>query len=219
MKTRDKIVYAALELFNEHGERSITWLIILLTTLRSAPATSTTTFVTSKKLSYIFTLYSTELLLKDSISIQGQKESLTLLKHYLDSYIHVDVEVPILLRKPSWNLHLVTSNFILITWLCKKGYELNPCRYYESFCWIELAESDRFRDEIDGDVSHLIASGWLAYQSAMSPKAQITEQVVHQGMLQMIATVKPIATAQGFEQLTLLEDGVRALNSKIERYG
>ena len=24
MKTRDKIVYAALELFNEHGERSIT---------------------------------------------------------------------------------------------------------------------------------------------------------------------------------------------------
>ncbi|MFA0520936.1 TetR family transcriptional regulator, partial [Vibrio sp. 10N.222.55.E8] len=44
--------------------------------------------------------------------------------------------------------------------------------------------------------------------------AQITEQVVHKGMLQMIATVKPIATAQGFEQLTLLEDGVRALNSK-----
>jgi hypothetical protein len=29
----------------------------------------------------------------------------------------------------------------------------------------------------------------------------------------MIATVKPIATAQGFEQLTLLEDGVKALNS------
>jgi hypothetical protein len=31
-------------------------------------------------------------------------------------------------------------------------------------------------------------------------------------MLQMIAVVKPIATIQGFEQLTLLEDGVRALN-------
>jgi hypothetical protein len=46
----------------------------------------------------------------------------------------------------------------------------------------------------------------------MSPKTQITEQVVHQGMLQMIAVVKPIATTQGFEQLTLLEDGVRALN-------
>jgi hypothetical protein len=59
---------------------------------------------------------------------------------------------------------------------------------------------------------HLIASSWLAYQSAMSPRTQITEQVVHQGMLQMIAVVKPIATTQGFEQLTLLEDGVRALN-------
>ncbi len=27
MKTRDKIVYAALELFNEHGERSIAIII------------------------------------------------------------------------------------------------------------------------------------------------------------------------------------------------
>ncbi len=59
---------------------------------------------------------------------------------------------------------------------------------------------------------HLIACSWLAYQSAMSPKVAITEQMVQQGMLQMIAVVKPIATEQGMEQLLLLEDGVRALH-------
>ncbi len=65
---------------------------------------------------------------------------------------------------------------------------------------------------------HLIASGWLGLSVCDVPKAQITEQVVHQGMLQMIATVKPIATASRLhEQLTLLEDGVRALELRGEK--
>lgn len=60
---------------------------------------------------------------------------------------------------------------------------------------------------------HLIASSWLSYRSAMSPKDQITEQVIHQGMLQMIAVVKPTATPSGLEQLQLLEDGVKAMHA------
>ena len=60
---------------------------------------------------------------------------------------------------------------------------------------------------------HLIASSWLGYRAAMSPKTQITEQVIHQGMLQMIAVVKPKATIQGLEQLQLLEDGVKAIHA------
>jgi len=60
---------------------------------------------------------------------------------------------------------------------------------------------------------HMIAYSWLGYQSAMSKNTDITERVVHQGMLQMIAVVKPSATAQGREQLQLLEDGVKAMYS------
>lgn len=57
---------------------------------------------------------------------------------------------------------------------------------------------------------HLIACSWLSYQFAMLSKTQITEQMVRQGMLQMINVVKPVATEQGLEQLLLLEDGFSA---------
>ncbi len=59
---------------------------------------------------------------------------------------------------------------------------------------------------------HLIATSWLGYQSAMSPKTQITEESIHQGMLQMISVVKPRATDTGLEQLQLLEEGVKAMH-------
>ncbi|GAL23437.1 transcriptional regulator TetR family [Vibrio maritimus] len=60
---------------------------------------------------------------------------------------------------------------------------------------------------------HMMAVGWLSYQSAMSPRTKITEEVIQQGMLQMIHVVKPLATDKGKEQLTLLEDGVRMMGS------
>ncbi|GAL37262.1 transcriptional regulator TetR family [Vibrio maritimus] len=60
---------------------------------------------------------------------------------------------------------------------------------------------------------HMMAVGWLSYQSAMSPRTKITEEVIQQGMLQMIHVVKPLATSRGKEQLTLLEDGVRMMGS------
>jgi hypothetical protein len=64
---------------------------------------------------------------------------------------------------------------------------------------------------------HMMAVGWLSYQSAMSPKTQITEEVIQQGMLHMINVVKPLSTAKGREQLSLLEDGVKMMGSTDSR--
>lgn len=47
----------------------------------------------------------------------------------------------------------------------------------------------------------------------MASKTNITEQMVKQGMLQMLNVVKPLATEQGLEQLLLLEDAVSNLHS------
>ena len=46
----------------------------------------------------------------------------------------------------------------------------------------------------------------------MSLTSQITESVIHQGMLQIISVMKSNATEQGAEQLQLLEDGVRVMH-------
>jgi hypothetical protein len=47
----------------------------------------------------------------------------------------------------------------------------------------------------------------------MSPKTEITETMVKQGMLQMLNVVKPVATEQGMEQLLLLEEALSTLHS------
>ncbi|PMG26076.1 TetR/AcrR family transcriptional regulator [Vibrio splendidus] len=211
MKTRDKIVYAALELFNEHGERSITTNHIA-EHIEISPGNLYYHFRNKQEIVRdIFTLYSTELLERFT-PIQGQQESLTLLKRYLDSiftlmwkYRFFYANLPEILSRDE-KLHL---DYMAV----QEKLQTNLVDIMRAFVELNLLKATDTEMKSMVTSLHLIVSGWLAYQSAMSPKAQITEQVVHQGMLQMIATVKPIATAQGFEQLTLLEDGVRALNS------
>lgn len=210
MKTRDKIVYAALELFNEHGERSITTNHIA-EHIEISPGNLYYHFRNKQEIVRdIFTLYSEELLERFT-PIQGQKESLTLLKHYLDSiftlmwkYRFFYANLPEILSRDE-QLH---NDYMAV----QERLQSNLIAIMRAFVDLKLLKASE--DEMKSMVTslHLIASSWLAYQSAMSPRTQITEQVIHQGMLQMIAVVKPIATAQGFEQLTLLEDGVRALN-------
>ncbi|QFT08569.1 TetR/AcrR family transcriptional regulator [Vibrio sp. THAF190c] len=210
MKTRDKIVYAALELFNEHGERSITTNHIA-EHIEISPGNLYYHFRNKQEIVRdIFTLYSVELLERFT-PIQGQQESLTLLKHYLDSiftlmwkYRFFYANLPEILSRDE-QLH---NDYMAV----QERLQSNLIAIMRAFVDLNLLKASE--DEMKSMVTslHLIASSWLAYQSAMSPRTQITEQVVHQGMLQMIAVVKPIATTQGFEQLTLLEDGVRALN-------
>jgi len=210
MKTRDKIVYAALELFNEHGERSITTNHIA-EHIEISPGNLYYHFRNKQEIVRdIFTLYSEELLERFT-PIQGQKESLTLLKHYLDSiftlmwkYRFFYANLPEILSRDE-QLH---NDYMAV----QERLQSNLIAIMRAFVDLKLLKASE--EEMKSMVTslHLIASSWLAYQSAMSPRTQITEQVIHQGMLQMIAVVKPIATTQGFEQLTLLEDGVRALN-------
>lgn len=122
MKTRDKIVYAALELFNEHGERSITTNHIA-EHIEISPGNLYYHFRNKQEIVRdIFTLYSTELLERFT-PIQGQQESLTLLKTYLDSIFTLMWKYRFF-TQTFLKSCLVTSNFTLITWLCKKGCKL-----------------------------------------------------------------------------------------------
>ena len=84
MKTRDKIVLAALHLFNEYGERNITTNHIAAH-IDISPGNLYYHFRNKQEIvREIFSLYSSELLERFS-PIYGQQESLVLLKHYLDS--------------------------------------------------------------------------------------------------------------------------------------
>ncbi|MBY8211670.1 TetR/AcrR family transcriptional regulator [Vibrio fluvialis] len=211
MKTRDRIVHAALELFNEHGERPMTTNHIAAH-IEISPGNLYYHFRNKQEIvREIFALYSAELIERFT-PLQGQYESLTLLKHYLDSiftlmwkYRFFYANLPEILQRDE-ELH---DDYIRV----QEKLQTNLVNIMRAFVEMQLLVLNE--DEMKKLVTtlHLIACSWLAYQSAMSPKTKITEQVIHQGMLQIISVMKPNATEQGLEQLQLLEDGVRAMHA------
>ncbi|MGR5120881.1 TetR/AcrR family transcriptional regulator [Vibrio astriarenae] len=211
MKTRDKIVFAALELFNEHGERTITTNHIAAH-IDISPGNLYYHFRNKQEIvREIFLIYSQELLERFE-PVQEQSESLVLLKQYLDSifnlmwkYRFFYANLPDILQRDA-SLH---EDYIAVQSKLQANLK-NIMGTFHGLGLIAVTE-----EEIPQFVTslHLIASSWLAYRSAMNAGEKITEQVVHQGMLQMIFIVKPVATPLGREQLQLLEDGILAKHS------
>ncbi|WJT07134.1 TetR/AcrR family transcriptional regulator [Vibrio harveyi] len=211
MKTRDKIVYAALELFNQHGERNITTNHIA-DHIEISPGNLYYHFRNKQEIvREIFALYSAELLERFT-PIQGSQESLTMLKSYLDSiftlmwkYRFFYANLPEILSRDE-QLH---DEYIDV----QEKLQANLIAIMQEFVSLKLLNVDQEQLKSLVCTLHLIACSWLAYQSAMSPKTEITEQMVKQGMLQMLNVVKAVATEQGMEQLLLLEEAVSRLHS------
>lgn len=209
MKTREKIVQAALELFNEHGERAITTNHIAAH-IGISPGNLYYHFRNKQEIvREIFKLYSSELLERFT-PLQGKNEGLVLLKHYLSSIFTL-----------MWKYRFFYSNLPDIlqrdTELHREYIEVQE-RLQDNLVKIiqVFIELDWLRIESQ-DVTffvrtlHMIVCGWLSYQSAMSANTKVTEQIIHQGMLQMIHVVKPRATELGQEQLQLLAEGMMTM--------
>ncbi|SEG49585.1 TetR/AcrR family transcriptional regulator [Vibrio hangzhouensis] len=213
MKTRDKIVYAALDLFNSDGERNVTTNHIAAH-IEISPGNLYYHFRNKQEIvREIFALYSHELIERFT-PIQGQQESLGLLKHYLDSifnlmwkYRFFYANLPEILQRDD-KLH---EEYIEV----QERLQGNLVNILKAFVELELLAIDD--NELKSLVTtlHMMAVGWLSYQSAMSPKTKITEEVIQQGMLHMINVVKPLSTSKGREQLSLLEDGVKMMSSSL----
>lgn len=209
MKTRDKIVQAALELFNEHGERTITTNHIAAH-IDISPGNLYYHFRNKQEIIHeIFKQYSTELL-ERFVPFEGNTEGLALLKHYLSSifslmwkYRFFYSNLPEILQRDN-QLH---HDYIQV----QERLQLNLVNIIQIF--IDLKFLSMQNKDIEAFVTslHMIVCGWLSYQSAMSPRIKVTEQVIHQGMLHMIYMVKPRATELGQKQLELLEEGVTAM--------
>ncbi|WP_030000106.1 TetR/AcrR family transcriptional regulator [Vibrio parahaemolyticus] len=209
MKTRDKIVYAALELFNQHGERNITTNHIA-DHIEISPGNLYYHFRNKQEIvREIFALYSAELLERFT-PIQGSQESLTMLKSYLDSiftlmwkYRFFYANLPEILSRDE-QLH---EQYIDV----QEKLQANLIAIMQEFVSLKLLDVNEQQLKSLVCTLHLIACSWLVYQSAMASKTSITEQMVKQGMLQMLNVVKPVATEQGLEQLQLLEEAVSTL--------
>ena len=210
MKTRDKIVSAALALFNENGERNVTTNHISAH-LGISPGNLYYHFKNKEAIiREIFESYSVELL-EGFIPVDAQQDNLVLLKRYLDciftlmwKYRFFYANLPQILQRDE----ILHEKYLAV----QRRSQVNLNTIFKSF--IELKLLNIKEEEVKPLVTslHLIIFSWLSYQSSMSLNSDITEQVIHQGMLQMTAVMKPYTTALGEEQLQLLEEGIRSLN-------
>lgn len=174
MKTRDKIVYAALELFNQHGERNITTNHIA-DHIEISPGNLYYHFRNKQEIvREIFALYSAELLERFT-PIQGSQESLTMLKSYLDSiftlmwkYRFFYANLPEILSRDE-KLH---DEYIDV----QEKLQANLIAIMQEFVSLKLLNVDQTQLKPLVCTLHLIACSWLAYQSAMSPKQKSPKQ-------------------------------------------
>ncbi|GLO59667.1 TetR family transcriptional regulator [Vibrio sp. MACH09] len=211
MKTRERIVSSALELFNEQGERNITTNHIAAY-IEISPGNLYYHFRNKQEIVRdIFDCYSKELLERFA-PVETHEESLVLLRRYLDSiftlmwkYRFFYANLPEILQRDE----ILHDRYLAV----QDKLQTNLNRIFSSFIDLKLLNVEQSEVKPLVTCLHLVASSWLGYQSAMSVKTDITESIIHQGVLQMISIVKPHTTAMGREQIQLLEDGIKAMNA------
>jgi AcrR family transcriptional regulator len=212
MKTRDRIVLAALELFNEHGERTITTNHIAAH-IDISPGNLYYHFRNKQEIvREIFESYSSELLERFT-PVEVQEESLVLLKRYMDSvftlmwkYRFFYANLPEILQRDP----LLHDKYLEVQAKVRANIEA----IFEVFIQRKLLAVNEQEGKALVTSLHLMVTSWLSYRSAMAKDARITEQVIHQGVLQLISIVKPHTTPLGLEQVELIEEGIRAMHAE-----
>ncbi|NAW88244.1 TetR/AcrR family transcriptional regulator [Photobacterium halotolerans] len=203
MKTRDKIIHAALELFNDGGEPNVTTNHIAAH-MGISPGNLYYHFRNKEEIIHsIFDEYAQDL----RVRFQPREEavlSADSLLQYLDAvfmlmwrYRFFYANLPdILSRDPvlqhkyleaQENLH---QDIMVVM------------RHFRSLGLVTLNDDDLLSL---ATTLKLVATSWISYQTAQAPKAKITKAVIYQGVLQMLAMIRPLTSAQGREVVLQLE--------------
>ncbi|WP_122033313.1 TetR/AcrR family transcriptional regulator [Aliivibrio sp. EL58] len=212
MKTKDRIIHGALTLFNQNGERNITTNHIAAH-LEISPGNLYYHFGNKEEIiNGIFDNYAQELKIRFKPMAeedQSNMPSVQIMLSYLDSIFEL-----------MWNYRFFYANLPDILSRDAK-LKLKYTNAQQSLNDNLMSIMKGFRnsgvialedDELQAltKTLHLVASCWINYQTALLSDNEITENVIYQGMLQMLNVVRPMATAQGRVQILELEAHYRS---------
>ena len=207
MKTKDRIIHGALTLFNQNGERNITTNHIAAH-LEISPGNLYYHFGNKEEIiNGIFDNYAQELKIRFKPMAeedQSNMPSVQIMLSYLDSIFEL-----------MWNYRFFYANLPDILSRDAK-LKLKYINAQQSLNDNLMSIMKGFRnsgvialedDELQAltKTLHLVASCWINYQTALLSDKEITENIIYQGMLQMLNVVRPMATAQGRVQILELE--------------
>ena len=203
MKTRDRIILAALALFNESGEPNITTNHIAAH-LGISPGNLYYHFRNKEEIIHsIFDQYAQDL----SIHFQPLEQTPITADNllvYLDSvfmlmwrYRFFYANLPDILRRdPALQQKYLAAQETL---------HGNIVAIMNSFRHSGLLDLDDNELLNLANNLKLVASSWIFYQTTQAPGATITKAVIYQGVLQMLGIVRPLTTAAGKAQVLQLE--------------
>ncbi|MGR5064559.1 TetR/AcrR family transcriptional regulator [Photobacterium sp. DNB22_13_2] len=203
MKTRDKIILAALELFNESGEPNITTNHIAAH-LGISPGNLYYHFRNKEEIIHsIFDQYAHDL----SVHFQPlENKHITAddLLVYLDSvfmlmwrYRFFYANLPDILQRDPELQHKYLA--------AQGGLHKDIMAMMASFRAGGLLDIEQDELENLATTLKLVASSWVFYQTTQAPGAKITKAVLYQGVLHILGIVRPLTTAEGKSQVLQLK--------------
>ncbi|WP_434357246.1 TetR/AcrR family transcriptional regulator [Parasalinivibrio latis] len=202
MKTRDRIIHTALTLFNERGEPNVTTNHIAAE-MGISPGNLYYHFRNKEEIIHsIFDLYAHDLTMAFSPdkSRDHMQEGMAL---YLDAtfslmwrYRFFYANLPDILRRDdSLQEKYLTAQKRM------KANLTAVIRQFDEAGWVAIDEASQ---QDMANTLKLVVSSWIFYQSAQVPGTVITKQVVYQGVLQVLAIVRPLTTELGRQNVDKL---------------
>ncbi|WP_281222576.1 TetR/AcrR family transcriptional regulator [Photobacterium sanguinicancri] len=203
MKTRDRIIMAALELFNERGESNVTTNHIAAH-LGISPGNLYYHFRNKEEIIHsIFDEYASDLRTRFQPQSEFDATAESLLQ-YLDAvfmlmwrYRFFYANLPNILRRDEG----LQSKYLA----AQENLHQNMMALMESFKQGGLLDLDDRELLSLTNTLKLVASSWICYQTTQAPGAQITKTVIYQGVLQVLSIVRPLTTEKGRERVQQLE--------------
>ncbi|OAN17013.1 TetR family transcriptional regulator [Photobacterium jeanii] len=203
MKTRDRIIMAALELFNERGEPNVTTNHIAAH-LGISPGNLYYHFRNKEEIIHsIFDEYASDLRIRFQPQAEFDATAESLLQ-YLDAvfilmwrYRFFYANLPDILRRDE---NLQTKYLE-----AQENLHQNMMVLMQSFRDSGLLDLEEKEILSLTNTLKLVASSWICYQTTQAPGAKVTKAVVYQGVLQMLSIVRPLTTEKGRERVSQLE--------------
>ncbi|MGL4577649.1 MAG: TetR/AcrR family transcriptional regulator [Shewanella sp.] len=212
MKTRDKIIYASIELFNEHGERNITTNHIAAH-LSMSPGNLYYHFRNKEDIiRSIFSLY--EHNLESGFQpYQDKQVSVELLIGYFDTmfyalwqfrFMYANLN-DILARDSALKQRYLLAQQQVLARSSHVLQQLNQ----DGFLQIEPHFITALADTIK-----MIVSFWIGYQLTQSSTSTITKSTLYEGILRVLMIFKAYATPASLPTFSRLEQHYRELASQ-----
>ena len=213
MKTRDRIIHAALALFNEHGEPNVTTNHIAAD-LGISPGNLYYHFRNKDQIiDCIFDQYAIDLKVSfEPVDVaEAIEESLL---RYLDAvfllmwrYRFFYANLPDILRRDA----VLQDKYLAVQTQLQVNISQIMINFRDAGL-LTLADVDL---KVLADTLKLVASSWISYQTTQVPGAKITQTVIYHGVQQMLNIVRPLATELGQQRVATLQHHYLEQEQKI----